>query len=497
MSTHALDIKLKLILIIMAAAQALQAQPPIRLSVRPPQYPDSIDLQYYGHKDPLQATATVIGLNTAVWSFDHFIRHTDYSDISFKTIADNFKEGFKWDNDHIGTNMFMHPYHGNLYFNAARSNGFNFWQSSLFAFGGSALWEMCMENEYPSTNDIIATPVGGTALGEVAFRASDIILDDRTTGWGRLGREAAVFIISPMRGLTRIINGDAWRHRSTSGRQFGIPNVAIEASMGVRLIGYKNQLADHGTGMTAQVNVEYGDRFELSSTTPYDYFNIRVDLAAQASQPVLSQVNVMGRLISRGIFEKDNHEMSIGLYQQFDFYDSDTIGPKSDKTPYKLGIPASVGAGWLYRYFEKRKVALDAYAHINGVMLGGVLSDHYNVDDRNYNLASGFSAKAGINLVFGRDVFSASLGYEYYRLFTWGYKKGTDLQRADPRTLNAAGDDSVAFFGIGDLRVDYRLARHLYLTGSITHYQRSTHYRDFPNVRSATFSARLMLTVKI
>lgn len=29
------------------------------------------------------------------------------------------------------------------------------------------MWELFMECEYPSTNDIIATPIGGAALGEV------------------------------------------------------------------------------------------------------------------------------------------------------------------------------------------------------------------------------------------------------------------------------------------------------------------------------------------
>jgi hypothetical protein len=81
------------------------------------------------------------------------------------TIKKNLKGGFVWDNDQMGTNMFLHPYHGNLYYNSARSRGFNYWESGLFALGGSAMWELFMENEYPSINDIIATPIGGLSLG--------------------------------------------------------------------------------------------------------------------------------------------------------------------------------------------------------------------------------------------------------------------------------------------------------------------------------------------
>lgn len=42
-----------------------------------------------------------------------------------------------------------------------------------------------MECEYPSTNDIIATPVGGAAIGKVLYRTSDLILDDRSSGGER------------------------------------------------------------------------------------------------------------------------------------------------------------------------------------------------------------------------------------------------------------------------------------------------------------------------
>lgn len=114
-----------------------------------------------------KAAGETFGLNVGLWAFDRYVLKGHYSYISLKTIKANFKHGFDWDNDHLSTNMFAHPYHGSLYFNAGRANGFNFWQSELFALGGSAMWELFMESEYPSKNDIIATPIGGAALGEV------------------------------------------------------------------------------------------------------------------------------------------------------------------------------------------------------------------------------------------------------------------------------------------------------------------------------------------
>lgn len=488
--------RIKILLMMLAAAVTAAAQTPISFSVSEPVAPDSADIAYYGKEHAGRAAAMVGGLNIGVWAFDRYVRNVYFSHISLKSVADNIKTGFKWDNDAIGANMVAHPYHGSLYYNAARSNGFNYWQSELFAIGGSAMWEIAMETEYPSTNDIIATPVGGAAFGEVLYRTSDMVLDDRTGGWERAGREAAAFVISPMRGLTRIINGDAWRRRPTSGRQFGIPNIAFEVSAGARALAFYNHLADHGAGFITEINIEYGDRFELSSNTPYDYFTVRADLGIEKSQPMLSRVNVTGRLLSRELVDTKSHDLSVGLYQHYDYFDSDTLSERTDKTPYKLGIPAELGGGVLYRYDSHDNVRFDAYTHANAVLLGGVLSDHYAVHNRNYNLASGFAIKSGVNLVLHDDLFSVSAEGQLFRMFTWGYPRGTDLENVNQRTLNAEGDESVASFGVLNIRADLKLYKRLYLTASVSNYLRSTRYRDFPNVHSSTFDYRLMLTYR-
>ncbi|MCC8197125.1 MAG: hypothetical protein LIP06_00710 [Tannerellaceae bacterium] len=90
-----------------------------------------------------------------------------------------------------------------------------------------------------------------------------------------------------MRGLTRIINGDAWRKRPTSGRQFGLPPVSIEVSAGIRILELQDDIFDQGIGFGSEVRIEYGDKFEADRGKPYDYFSIQTNLNIQASQPVL------------------------------------------------------------------------------------------------------------------------------------------------------------------------------------------------------------------
>lgn len=484
-----------LLTILLLSAQILSAQIGYRHQVVPTSPPDSLDLQYYGKKRFGAATATVIGINLGVWAFDRYIREADFAYINMHTVRENFKHGFVWDNDNLGTNMFFHPYHGNLYFNAARSNGFNYWQSGLFALGGSAMWELFMECEYPSANDIIATPIGGMALGETFYRTSDIILDDRTVGSERVGREMAAFIVSPMRGLMRLINGDAWTYRSTSGRQFGVPDVCVAFSVGVRALEFKEDILDKGVGFSSEIDVEYGDRFNGEHEKPYDYFTMRLGLNMQNSQPLMGQVNLIGRLFNRSLVEKPDRQLNWGLYQHFDFYDSNVISDVSHVVPYRIAIPASVGCGLQFQQQNVCNWDFSASLHGNGIIMGAVLSDHYYLEDRDYNIANGFGTKSRLTALYKKDKFSASLSHEYYRLFTWdGYDRNIDWSSVNPKTLDAQGDESQASVHVNELRLDYRLAKRFFITGSFMHFVRNTNYRYYPDVKSSTTSTRLMVT---
>ena len=90
----------------------------IRHQIASPKAADSLDIFYYSQKRGIRAGAMAFGVNMGVWAFDRYIRKADFAYIDMHTIKENIKHGFVWDNDAMGTNMFMHPYHGSLYFNA-------------------------------------------------------------------------------------------------------------------------------------------------------------------------------------------------------------------------------------------------------------------------------------------------------------------------------------------------------------------------------------------
>lgn len=453
--------------------------------VAKPSLPDSVNVRRLEHKAFWRASAEVVGMNVGLWAFDRYIQKGEFAYISWETIKENFKHGFEWDNDHLSTNMFAHPYNGSLFYNAGRSNGYNFWQSSLFAVGGSAMWEMFMEKEYPSTNDIIATPIGGAAIGEVLYRTSDLLIDDRSTGAERFGRELAGFIISPMRGFTRIVTGRAWQRRTTSGKRFGIPPVRMSFSLGARMLFFRNEEDYTKAGLTGRINIEYGEKFEEETNHPYNYFTFLLDLDIIRTQPLLSRLEIQGRLLSRELLDSKNSKISLGLYQHFDYFDSDTISSYVNKwaldaclVPYKFGTPASVGGGALGQYRGNGLWQIDGYAHVNAIMLGGILSDFYRNYHRNYNWGMGFSLKGGFKFIYPKWRLTGGADARFYRLYSIKGYKLNPQEYPEITEPNVQGDASNASFFNLSGNINYMIWPHVYATVVVDWYRRYTHYRE-------------------
>lgn len=453
-------------------------------------------------KRPWLAASEVIGLNLGIWAFDRYILEGDYAYISMSSVKRNLRKGFYWDNDNFQTNLFNHPYHGSIYFNSARSNGMNYWQSGIYSLGGSLMWELFMECELPSTNDLIATSIGGMALGEFFYRVSDIPLDNRATGWNRVGREVLGTILSPGRGITRIVTGEAWKKSGRSGKQFPSPDVRFSWSTGVKTIELHHltdDLIDEGVGLCMDFRMVYGDFHKKTETSPYDYFAFYGSFNIQKNQPFIGQLSILGRLWGKNIYDSPKRELYLGIYQHFDYYNSDTLANVNDmsqtETPYEVGTPASAGAGLsFWGHNEKKTFNYWAQLHVNAIILGSSLSDYYRGNERNYNWGSGYSAKLNLGVTY-KDKLTCEINFENYHIFTWkGYDPDLDLSNVDFDTLNAQGDNSNALYDVGVFRLSYKLLKNLDISAHQYTFFRKTHYVYLEDVSSSTTETRLMLT---
>ena len=462
-----------------------------------------------------QAAAEVTGINIGVQLFDRYALNSDFAQTTLRTLKRNFIDGMVWDNDFFITNMFAHPYHGNLYFNAARTNGLSFWESAPYSLVGSAMWEFLGETEPPAINDIIATSCGGWAIGEMTHRLSHTILDDRDRGFPRFVREAAAAIINPIQGLHRIISGDAWRVKNRNYRYHDFSKIPVDVSISV---GWR-YLADDGAlfrGIHApyiNLTLTYGTSVDGDKhTTPYDFFDIEANSAFGGGQPMVNTLNIVGRLWSTPILDKKDMAGEFGIYQHFNYYDAKPIEDGSDLTPYRISEAAGFGPGFVFSlpqmgYLSKMEQRIFA----SGILLGGTKSDFFNVIERDYNMGSGFSIKSKTQLDFGR-YGRIILNAKYFRLWTWkGYEK-KNLQdyvdgSRDLHYLNVQGDNSNAALLVINPVIEIHLARQWSLTLSGSYYGRRTHYnyyydkdlilRENSTVHARTFESKIGLTCRL
>ena len=449
-------------------------------------------------KHPWKAALEAFAINVGVQCFDQFVMNEEFAKISFHSIKHNIETGFVWDNDQFSTNLFAHPYHGGLYFNAARSHGMNFWESVPYSFCGSLMWETTCEIEPPAINDLMATTFGGIAIGEVTHRVSNLVFDDRLSGFPRFMREFLGTLICPIKGLNRILSGDAWRVRGKYYKYHDYQRspVSFSASAGYRYLADNNTLFRGEGNPYVRFNLVYGDLFDGETTKPYEYFTLDVTFGLSSNQPLITGLHLLGRLWSVPVEVSKGTEMEFGIFQHFNYYDSQPVKDGTSLVPYRISEAASFGPGIIYRFPQVGNLTrFEQRVFLDGILLGGSLTDHYNVIDRDYNMGSGYSVKAISFMEFGK-VATFQIGADYYRIFTWKGYEGKDLATTDPLYLNAQGDKGNASLLVLNARFGLALSNRLNLDFNVSNYWRDTHYSYHDDVKSKTFDMSLGLQYK-
>jgi uncharacterized protein DUF3943/outer membrane protein with beta-barrel domain len=245
-----------------------------------------------GEKRFWTAAGEVVLMELLPWSFNRYISDAEFAHISMDTVSKNFETGFTYDRDHFETNQSAHPYHGSLFFNSARSNGYGYWESGAFTFAGSFLWETLMEKEPPAINDLVNTTMGGMVRGEIQHRLSKIILDNTASGSDRFFRELGAALVNPMGAFNRLIHGEMTADapnpddRWPSSLQAGL-------AVGYRHVGGDAAHPDQGL---VTLGINYGDPFAGEVRSPFDSFRFSADLNAPGG-------TLVSRIEERGILK--------------------------------------------------------------------------------------------------------------------------------------------------------------------------------------------------
>ncbi len=404
----------------------------------------------------------VVG-NGVTWATDRYVFNADYARISPSTWKHNLKMGFEWDTDRFGMNYFFHPYSGAGYFNAARANGYNFYESVPFALGGSLMWEYFGENTLPSYNDVINTTVTGALLGEIAYRLSSNFLDDRTTGSERVFRELFAGTINPWRAFSRLLQGKLWRVTPVEVYQKEPLNMTFSA--GVRWV---NDRRSFGTGPKNEMltlHLDYGNPFEQRSRKIFDYFKLRADLTFGGGRKIIDNVVGHGLLFGENI-QSGGMDMLIGGFQHYDFWDNKT---------FELGTIA-FGGGMISKLPVSSNSNLYFDVHLGIVPLAGN-STQLGPDTsqfRDYNYGYGAEGKLETTLNLGGWVSLTFRSY-YYWIHTYvGY----------------AGDN---FIGIIKPSIAFRIVGNLSLGFEQLVYFSDRYPRDFPYIHDVRTEQKIFL----
>jgi hypothetical protein len=358
--------------------------------------------------------AEVIGINAFIFTMDRYVFKYSYStSVSVETWKHNIDTGWVWDTDRFGINFVGHPYSGSLTYNAARSTGYNFWQSVPFAFAGSVIWEYFGENTPPSYNDLINTTVNGAFLGEILYRISSNILDDRTRGSERVFREIAAGIVDPVRGLNRLIQGKSFRKTNEEVYQKEPLNIAFYAGA-QKLSKDPDQISTNGIyNAILNLQFDYGDPFENRFRKPFDFFKLRIDLCYGSGRKILDNVRGYGILVGKNYQpESGKTAWLVGAFQHYDYWDNWT---------FELGT-IGLGGGVINNLTvdEASKSYLYTTVHIAGVPFAGV-STRFGPNDsqfRDYNFGAGLEGKFESTINCGRWA-TASLGFYYYWIHSY------------------------------------------------------------------------------
>ena len=263
-------------------------------------------------KKYVQAGLEVTAINLLVWSYSMYLEKREWANISWKSVFNNLRQGYEWDNNSFQTNQFSHPYHGAMYYSAARANGLNLLESGAYTAIGSLMWEFILETNRPSQNDSIMTTFGGMALGEALYKIADLVYDGNSTGFERTLRNAFAFLINPVFGY-KIFTGQTSHFRKPFEQHF----YSLKLPVGFF------SLTSRRAGFLVSTQMEYKDylKKEVVTVKPYDWFSLNLSLGAYDNGIYDTEVSITGVLTGK----KMKNGLP-GLYGIFEYIRTDLNG---------------------------------------------------------------------------------------------------------------------------------------------------------------------------
>jgi hypothetical protein len=372
----------------------------------------------------LAAVEAYLG-NFLPWVFNELVpgrAALKISQISPRSWLNNIEHGWEWDDNAFQVNHFAHPFQGNIYYNAARANGYGYWSGLLFATAGSFNWECCGETHFMSVNDWYNTAIGGAAVGEMMYRTSSMVLDNTATGSERAWREVGAFALNPVRGFTRLVTGNIARvyenpehpndripDRLENQMSFGVRQASSERVSGEVEINEKGEAHSF-----FDLQLIYGSLLDLERQKPFDFFSLATQINLR-QEVGLGKLQIRGNLWHKGLSRTDNSVSKLILVQDFDY---------ENNSAFEFG-GQGISMMYLKRTERSERTSFVWNAAATWMIMGGVNSEFAILADvggirerlREYDFGTGLGGRVGFQ--FLRDGYRWIDGsYRVQHLFT-------------------------------------------------------------------------------
>lgn len=367
-------------------------------------------------KRPWAAAIGNMGVNIIINRYDADIRNIHWAKVTPANWKANLKAGFQRDYDHFTTNWLGHPTHGSFFYNAARSNGYNYWQSIPFTVGGSLVWEYFGETYNASEIDLFTTSFGGIYVGEMTHRFSEAI---RYKVKNKFLKYTFMSILNPVSQLNGLFFKDnPYFYRDT----FHAP-IRTQLSFGG---SYPfGQIGQNPFGARGYLgySVIYGELFNENRKRykPFDFFVFKTwaNYSIKGKDSVFFNISSHAPLLVKHLSKNS----VISLSQHYDNLASDV---------YKIGSLAITG-DYSFRHYWNAQNRLAASVKVGIIPFGSSKSDIvkyiYQSEDpefqRDYVYGKGFTA--GIDIMVRTQKYgNFVLNVDRWIIFTHRDTKGIE-----------------------------------------------------------------------
>jgi Domain of unknown function (DUF3943) len=436
----------------------------------------------YNLKYPLWKPAVeVVGENVVLNIVDRTVMHLEFAKTDFTTWGRTTKAGFpwtngwEWDQDRFGNNFLSHPMMGSFYYNAARTNGYNFWESAPIVLAGSYMWKIFGENGTPEREDLLNTTFDGILLGEVLYRLSSNILDDRTTGRERVLREVVAGLINPIRGFNRLLQGKCFRRTNTEVYQKEPLNITFYAGLH-SVNNNQNAILSGKDDEMFNVQLDYGNPFELRKRKPFDYFRARAELNFGVGRKVVDNITGYGILFGKNV-QWGKLSMLVGGFQYYDYFDTRSL--ELSTIALGGGIISKLPLGKNSNFYTNLHLAIVPFA---GSSVGAVTDTSFY---RDYRFAYGFEGKIESTLDLGTFA-SFTMVYYYYLIHAF------DNTGKDESKIGTLGNN---YINILKPRVTLQLYKNISIGLEHNIYINDHYQKYFPSLHETQTEQRIFLMI--